>query len=69
MKMVHSMLGGITVSCQWLLHGFTRIRYLQRYMYAMWMILLLLQQVSPMDDMFLVSFSCFRGLGEENGRF
>ena len=38
-------------------------------MYAMWMVLLLLQQVSPMDDVFLVSFSCFRGLGEENGCF
>ena len=68
-KMLHSMLGGITVSCQWLLHGFTRIWYLQQYRYAMWMVLLLLQQVSPMDDVFLVSFSCFRGHGEENRCF
>ena len=30
---------------------------------------LLWQQVSPMDDVFLVSFSCFRGHGEENRWF
>ena len=66
-KMWHPMFGGITVSCQWLLHGFTRIWYLQQYIYAMWMVFLLLQQVLPMDDMFLVSFSCIRGFGEENG--
>ena len=69
MKMVYPMSGGITVSCQWLLHGFTRIWYLQQYIYAMWMGLLLWQQVSPMDDVFLVSFSCFRGHGEENRWF
>ena len=34
-KMVYPMSGGITVSCQWLLHGFTRIWYLQQYIYAM----------------------------------
>ena len=31
--------------------------------------LLLLQQVLPIDEVFLVSFSCFRGLGEENKCF
>ena len=68
-KMVYSMLGGITVSCQWLLHGFTRIWCLQQYIYAIWMVLLLLQQVSPMDDVFLVSFSYFCGFGGENRCF
>ena len=68
-KMIYSMLGGITVSCQWLLHGFTRIWCLQQYIHAIWMVLLLLQQVSPMDDVFLVSFSYFCGFGGENRCF
>ena len=34
-----------------------------------WMVVLLLQQVLPMDDAILVSFSCFRGYGEENRCF
>ena len=36
---------------------------------AVWMVVLLLQQVLPMDDAILVSFSCFRGYGEENRCF
>ena len=55
--------------CQWLLHGFTRIWYLQQHIYAMWMVLFLLQQVSPMDDVFLVSFGYFCGFGGENRCF
>ena len=49
-KMWHPICGGITVSCQWLLHDFTGIWHLQQYIYYVWMVLLLLQQVSPMDD-------------------
>ena len=68
-KMWHPMFGGITVSYQWLLHGFICIWYLQQYIYYVWMVLLLLQQVSPMDDAILVSFNCFCGFGDDNGCF
>ena len=36
---------------------------------AVWLVVFLLQHVLPMDDAILVSFSCFRGFGEENGCF
>ena len=39
------------------------------YILCVWMDLLLLQQVSPMDDAILVSFNCFCGFSEENGCF
>ena len=36
---------------------------------AVWLVVLLLQQVLPMDDAILVSLSCFCGFGEENRCF
>ena len=57
-KMVYSMLGGITVSCQWLLHGFYPY-WIFTTIFVVWMVLLLLQQVSPMDEVFFGEFQLF----------
>ena len=81
MKLTVTPKGGVksenVASYGWWHHRFLSVAFAWFYRYldiynnicAGCMVLLLLQQVSPMDDAILVSFSYFYGFGEENGCF